>query len=75
MVEVVTKYRSVLYSYDTPVAYYEGRLKQYYRTTKFWSATTTKHINRYLAGDEAEVVDQKIIDYMAGFQANEHKLD
>ena len=41
---------SVLYSYETPVAGYsdEGA----FRTDKYYSVTTSKHINKYLGGKD-----------------------
>lgn len=51
---------AVLYSYDTPVAGYdhEGAFK----TAQWYSSTTTRHVNKYTAGDEARVVEQVYID-------------
>ena len=52
---------SVLYSYSTPVAGYsdEGA----FRTDKYYSVTTSKHINKYLGGkDVGKVVPQSYID-------------
>lgn len=39
----------VLFSYETPVAYFTHG--NYYITTKHWSATTTRHINQWVPGD------------------------
>lgn len=54
----------VLFSYETPVAYYftspEGRL--YFKTKQHYSRTTTKHINSWLPVDQAEEVEQYVID-------------
>ena len=45
--EVGTSKATVLFSYDTPVAaFILGR--GYVRTDKFWSVTTSKHINQWL---------------------------
>ncbi len=51
---------AVLYSYDTPVAGYdhEGAFK----TAQWYSSTTTRHVNKYTAGDQARVVEQVYID-------------
>jgi len=38
----------VLFSYNTPVAAYFNGV--FYRTSKKWSNTTSKHINKWLAG-------------------------
>ncbi len=37
----------VLYSYDTPVAYYDRVTDTLYITSERHSATTTRHINKY----------------------------
>ena len=51
----------VLFSYNTPVAaFVEGG--GWVKTDRFYSITTSKHINRYLNGVEAEIVDQSVID-------------
>lgn len=51
----------VLYSYSTPVAaYVVGR--GYIRTATHYSATTSKHINKWLDGAKAETVKQSEID-------------
>ena len=51
----------VFFSYKTPVA---ARLStyRYIRTATKWSQTTTRHINQWLEGVTAEVVDQSILD-------------
>jgi len=51
----------VLVSYETPVAAFvvgEG----YYRTSEKWSATTTKHINKWLDGVKSFEVDQEVLN-------------
>ena len=51
----------VFFSYKTPVAGFipgEG----YIRTSKKWSSTTTRHINKYLAGVKAKEVNQETLD-------------
>ena len=51
----------VFFSYKTPVAGFvpgEG----YIRTSKKWSSTTTRHINKYLSGIKAKEVTQEILD-------------
>ena len=51
----------VLFSYKTPVAchHYNGKT---YRTAKFWSKTTSRHINQWLDGREAEEIGQDFLD-------------
>jgi hypothetical protein len=55
---------TVFFSYKTPVAcHIQG--KGFFRTDKKWSATTTKHINKWLAlhgADNAELIAQKALD-------------
>ncbi len=46
----------VLFSYQTPVACQLN--SGYYKTAKKWSNTTTRHINKWLAGVPATVADQ-----------------
>ena len=53
--------RQVLFSYQTPVAGWDERGA--FRTDVKYSATTTKHINRYLGGaDVGRTVPQSYID-------------
>ena len=55
----------VFFSYKTPVA---ARLStyRYIRTATNWSRTTSRHINQWLEGVTAEVVDQSILDNLVG---------
>ncbi len=39
---------TILVSYETPVAYHEAG-KGFFRTSKKWSNTTSRHINKWLA--------------------------
>lgn len=58
--ELSTSKMVVLFSYNTPVACeIEGK---YYRTSKKWSVTTSKHINQWLEGVKAELRDQEWFD-------------
>ena len=52
---------SVLFSYNTPVAYYDVKSGLFYKTNKKWSVTTSKHINQW-AGKDAALVDQNELD-------------
>jgi hypothetical protein len=52
--------KKVLFSYCTPVASWEEG--QFYKTEKKWSNTTTRHINKWLAGTPAEPQDQTFFD-------------
>jgi len=61
----------VFFSYRTPVAGYSPELG-YVRTNKYYSQTTTKHINKYLNVNNHnldcifESVNQEVIDNMVG---------
>jgi len=50
----------VLFSYSTPVAGYDKQGA--FKTDVWYSRTTTKHINKYLDGRNARVVEQEYID-------------
>lgn len=39
----------ILFSYNTPVACVDTRTGNGYKTEKFWSKTTSRHINKWLA--------------------------
>lgn len=52
----------VLFSYDTPVAYYSIMDNRYFVTDKWYSKTTTKHINAFTGDSEATEVRQEEID-------------
>ena len=51
---------TVLFSYSTPVAAYgpDG----FIRTEQHFSSTTTRHINKWLAGANAKKVPQSVFD-------------
>jgi hypothetical protein len=53
--------KTVLFSYSTPVAYYDTS-GGFYRTSKKWSATTSRHINQWLKGANATEVNQSVLD-------------
>lgn len=57
----LTNGTDVLFSYETPVAaFIEG--EGYVRTMKHYSATTSRHINKWLDGTVARTVEQSFID-------------
>ena len=61
MTEVETSEARILFSYRTPVAAYvfgEG----YVRTEKWWSVTTSRHINKWIDGGTAKEVAQTYLD-------------
>ena len=66
MTEIETETARVLFSYSTPVAAYlyitgENRPVGYVKTSKHWSVTTSKHINKWLNGANAQTVDQEFL--------------
>ena len=61
MTEVETSEARILFSYRTPVAAYvfgDG----FVRTEKWWSVTTSRHINKWLDGGTAKEVTQTYLD-------------
>jgi hypothetical protein len=62
MTEIEIGRRSILFSYSTPVAGWDE--KGAFRTEEHYSATTTRHINKYLgpAKDKARVVSEAFIE-------------
>jgi len=58
----LTNGTQVFFSYKTPVAAYLPE-KGYVRTEKFWSVTTSRHINKYLQGvTNVETIPQAVLD-------------
>ena len=64
MTEVETSEARILFSYRTPVAAYVfGR--GYVRREKWWSVTTSRHINKWIGKDvTTEEVSQTYLDYL-----------
>ena len=62
MTEVETSEARILFSYRTPVAAYVfGR--GYVKTEKWWSVTTSRHINKWIGKDvTTEEVSQTYLD-------------
>ena len=57
---IITGEKSILISYETPVAaVVDGK---HYRTSKKWSSTTSKHINRWLPELGVEEKPQEFFD-------------
>lgn len=56
---------TILYSYNTPVACYEYETRKYYRTNRFHSVTTSKHINQWLGTNQAEQKDQSFFSNLS----------
>jgi len=65
MTVLETENNSILFSYKTPVAAFISGLGVV-RTSKKWSVTTSRHINKWLgtefSGMECKEVDQTILD-------------
>lgn len=59
----------ILYSYETPVAALRYSDHEYLRTDLFWSVTTSRHINQWLQGVEAQEISQDDLYKMAGGEA------
>ena len=51
----------IFFSYETPVAGYSDKLG-YVKTDKWYSSTTTRHINKYLGDLKHSVVSQSVIN-------------
>ncbi len=55
----------IFFSYKTPVAAYLPE-KGYVRTDKFWSVTTSRHINKWLQGvTNVTEIEQSVLDNVA----------
>jgi len=54
--------KEILFSYSTPVACFIPNMG-YYRTNKYWSRTTTKHINKWIIG-KSNTIEQSALDMM-----------
>lgn len=50
----------VLYSYDTPVAVHHAASGQEWRTSKKWSATTSRHLNKWCSPTASEVTQETL---------------
>lgn len=60
-----TGFNHVLFSYNTPVAAIDIVHNRAIKTNKYWSKTTTKHINKYLSPlyiHSITEVDQSVLD-------------
>ena len=53
----------IFFSYETPVAALTAC--GYIRTTKFWTPTTSRHIDKWIGGADAKEVDQTVLDSLA----------
>ena len=59
----------VFFSYSTPVAGYSPELG-YIKTQTWYSSTTTRHINKYLANNKATEVPQQTIHALSQSQGS-----
>jgi len=50
---------ALCFSYETPVAGYNSQIG-FFKTKKFWSVTTSKHINKFL--NEYNVPNNKVME-------------
>jgi len=62
MTEIETEKATILFSYETPVAACMNDGSGFVRTDKRWSVTTSRHINKWLAGAKAREVSQSELD-------------
>ena len=54
--EVIIGNKTVLFSYETPVAAFING-QGFIQTEKKWSVTTSRHINKWLQSNNAEIID------------------
>jgi hypothetical protein len=59
----------LLFSYSTPVACYNKHTLDYSRTSKKWSMTTTRHINKWLDGVKAVEQPQDYFDNLLSVES------
>lgn len=60
--EVETPDHKILFSYEVPVAYFDKKDNKFYRSKVKYSTTTSRHVNKWLKGKDAEERDQAVID-------------
>ena len=73
MTEITTAKGQILFSYETPVAAILRKAPEgldewctVVRTSQKWSQTTTRHINKWLDGLNAEGMPQEFFDNLIG---------
>lgn len=73
MTEITTARGQILFSYETPVAAILRKAPEVLdewctvvRTSQKWSQTTTRHINKWLDGLNAEEMPQAFFDSLTG---------
>ena len=62
---VLSNGAEILFSYETPVAGHD-ETGIAFRTTEKYSATTTKHINKYLRDSHSHVVEEYSEEHIRG---------
>jgi hypothetical protein len=62
MTEVETEKATILFSYKTPVACCMNDGSGFYVTTKKWSRTTSKHINKWIGKAQVFEREQSFFD-------------
>jgi hypothetical protein len=60
MTEIKTGKATILFSYNTPVACQDEN--GLHKTERYWSVTTSRHINKWLNGANAELKPQEFFD-------------
>lgn len=60
-----------LFSYSTPVAYLDKTTGNVYKTSKKWSATTTKHINAFMR----EIIESGLMVAFNPVSVEQEELD
>jgi hypothetical protein len=60
--EVDSERFTVLFSYNTPVACLDKEEGKFFKTSRKWSNTTSKHIARWLDGRKVEEKEQTFFD-------------
>jgi len=65
MTELHTDDAVILFSYETPVAALRKADHEYLKTDLFWSVTTSRHINKWLKGVDAQTVSQADLEELA----------
>jgi hypothetical protein len=66
MTQIETDNYLVLFSYRTAAAYIDKQTGEAYRTDRYWSQTTTRHINKWFKdmgyGHAPVQISQKLLD-------------
>lgn len=67
MTEVETDRYKILFSYSTPVSFYDKVLYQWFKSQTHFSVTTTKHVNKWLKLNKVNVkevipVEHEVLD-------------